>query len=335
MSDNTVGRNENNLSPEELVEIAERRAGSQALDQVVEKHLNQVMEIREKFPLNDLDLVTVKISQNKTLPEAIRNEVGNLRGKLRALIEEVARRIEERKYKSSEVAIQELKLSYTERERVNALINADKNVHISYQSLKIAVESFSEFNKLIIKRLEESEMAGNVQAERNLVLGNALLVYELTDFVITYVQGFKVKGVEEISQLHNDMLNKIKHLRQEQEELKQKAQSDEIDLPVREQILANIQARESSIEILTSEWDSYVKTIKELESDVDLVRKKLPTLSLIRDNAKSQINFLEAMAVMQIVKDSLDTLAKTIGTLEKIELVSLSPDRVRRLLGIR
>ncbi|HEY9402504.1 MAG TPA: hypothetical protein VIQ24_07405, partial [Pyrinomonadaceae bacterium] len=157
MSQNPYENEAGTLRPEDLVEEAEREAASQAIDMVVEKHITQVMDIREQYPLNDRDLFTSNITKFTDIPQSVRQDVGSLRQKLRSIIEKVAARIEDRKYKSSEEAIGDMKLAYNEREQVNALIKSDKKVHVSYQSLRIAVESFSEFNKLIIKRLEESE----------------------------------------------------------------------------------------------------------------------------------------------------------------------------------
>lgn len=335
MSQNFSGDEVGTLRPEDLVEEAEREAASQAIDMVVEKHIDQIMAIREQYPLNDRDLFSTNITKFSDIPQSVRQDVGSLRQKLRGIIEKVAARIEDRKYKSSEEAINDMKLAYNEREQVSALIKSDKKVHVSYQSLRIAVESFSEFNKLIIKRLEESEKAGDAQMQRNLIFGNALLVYELTDFVINYIESFRVQGIEEIDALHATMAKRFEQFRAEQEQLKQQVQTDDVDEAVREQILLDIKNREDSIAVVVKEWDDYVKTIRELVSETGGVKKRLPTLKAIRDNAKSQISLLEAVAVMQIVQSNIGALNATIATLEKIELVSLSPDRVRSLLGIK
>ncbi len=225
-------------------------------------------------------------------------------------------------------------LALNERTKVKALINADKQVHISYQALKVAIEFFSELNKLIMDKIEDSEKSGNVQMERNLILGNAILVYELTDFVINYIETFEIEGVNEILELYKQESKRLEKLLVEQKGLKEKAQSDEIDPQVKALILSDIKARESSIEIIVNEWRDYVKTIEETQNEAGSVSKKLPTLKLIRDNAKSQISLIEAIAVMQIVKRNLSAIEAAILTLEKIELITLSPTRVRRLLGI-
>jgi hypothetical protein len=67
---------------------------------------------------------------------------------------------------------------------------------------------------------------------------------------------------------------------------------------------------------------------------VEAIMSKLPTLNAIKDNAKGQIKFLQAAAVMNIVKSNLSAVQASISSLEGLKLVSLSPDRVRLLLGI-
>jgi len=71
-----------------------------------------------------------------------------------------------------------------------------------------------------------------------------------------------------------------------------------------------------------------------LEGEIGYVSKKLPSLHLIRDNAKAQINTLAAVAVLQIVQSNIRTIERAVLQLEQLQLASLSADRVKRLLGI-
>ena len=70
------------------------------------------------------------------------------------------------------------------------------------------------------------------------------------------------------------------------------------------------------------------------QEETKAVEERLPSLRLIRDNAKAQINTLEAVAVLQIARKNIRTIEATIEKLGRIELASLSSDRVKRLLGI-
>jgi hypothetical protein len=60
----------------------------------------------------------------------------------------------------------------------------------------------------------------------------------------------------------------------------------------------------------------------------------IPNLELIRDNAKNQLNVLQLVAMVSILKKDLFQFKTALVKLEEMKLVSLSPDRVRRLIGI-
>lgn len=319
--------------PEELLELAEKQAGTDAMHMLVDKHLDKLMALREQLPIDDIDLLSTNIATNKRVDHAVKEQITSLHAKMRKLVEEVARRIENNKYKSSEEAIEGFR-SLKERERSLRLLIADKKTHVSCQSLKVAVELFYELNKQIVERLESASEIDPAE-ERKLLLGNALLVYELTDFAIHFIEGFQLHGMDEIESIHKDMQKTIDSLRDEAKALRKQAESQDHDEHLRQQVLHDIANRDESIGVLETEWSSYMKTVRSCEGEIGYVTKKIPSLRLIRDNAKAQINTLAAVSVLQIVQGSIRAIEATVLQLEKIELASLSADRVRRLLGIR
>ena len=58
-----------------------------------------------------------------------------------------------------------------------------------------------------------------------------------------------------------------------------------------------------------------------------------PSLRVLRDNAKGQIEVLAAISVLGLVKANLGAIASTVEALVAIELVPLSADKVKLLLG--
>lgn len=111
------------------------------------------------------------------------------------------------------------------------------------------------------------------------------------------------------------MNEKLIQLEQEQDGLRKRAESDEIrDSQVKQQILSNTENRKRAIQIVRDEWNKYADVIEELRTNLGATTKEIPTLKLIRDDAKSQINVLEAAAVMQIVKSNVNALNSAILT---------------------
>lgn len=318
---------------EEILESVEKQAGMGAMYTLTDKHLQALMLLREQFRIEDVDLISQSIASNQRIDHTIRHQISSLHDKMALLIREVASKIESEKYQTAEEAINGMKLSMSQREKVSALIAADKKLHTSCQTLKIAIEAFSELNKLIFSRLE-NEGALDPSEEYKLVLGNALLVYELTDFSIRFIERFNIQGIQEIEAIHSDMKRTITSLRNEQNTLFKQAKSPDIEPFLREQVQADIQHRAESIALLEQEWVSYMDTVKILEGETGIVGKKLPSLRLIRDNAKAQINALAAVAVLKIVQNNIRAIEGAVLQLEQLQLASLSADRVKRLLGI-
>ena len=221
------------------------------------------------------------------------------------------------------------------RHKGRDLVAADKRVHVSCQSLKLAIEFFSRLNQSIIEKIEVAETAKDLGTETKLILGNALLVYELTDFIIKYIEQFQMDGLKETKDLHKQALKHIEETRTVEVRLREQANHPEIDPKLREQTLEIIQDREASIKILEDEWNNYVKSIEELERETGSVKVKLPDLRLVRENARAQIQLLEAVVMLQILRSELGAMRATMLTLGNIKLAPLSPSRVRRLLGIR
>ena len=320
-------------TPEELLAIAEKQAGSDAMHMLVDKHLDGLMVLRKQVAIDDIDLLSKKIAGNRRLDGRIRENLGTLQTKMRTLIREVAARIEERKYTTSMEAIEGMALSLSQADKVRALIAGDKRMQVSCQSMKVAVEVFSELNKRILQQLENHPHMDPTE-EMKLVVGNAIVVFELTDFCITFIEEFELEGLGDIEELWTEAKRTISRLRDEQRDLRKKAEGKGIDDFLREDTIQDIASREEAISILESEWDTYIQSVRGKQGETKAVGNRLPSLRLIRDNAKAQINTLEAVAVLQIARKNIRAIEATIEQLGRIELASLSSDRVKRLLGI-
>jgi hypothetical protein len=316
----------------DTLERTARGAATEAVNQVVENHIRAILQIRSSYPVNDRDLFSGNVMRIEGIPDALRQQVADLHGRIRRIIDAVAARIEERNYASAEQAIAAMQLAYLDQQRAKALIDADKQVHISFQTLRTAVQLFAQLNETIIDKIERREASD--LTETNLLLGNAILVYELTDYAISFLEDFSVRGIAEINTLHTDAKKKLAELRVQQSELRRKTQADGIDAMVTEQIAADIETREKSINLLEAEWQQYVSSIISSTEEVKEVRSKIPTLEVIRENAKIQIGVIGAVGMLRILRQNVGAMETTILTLEKMKLVSLSPNRVRRLLGI-
>jgi len=317
--------------PADPVERVHRRAGMQAVGQVLDQHIGTVLRTRSEYLVDDTDLLTAGVGSAVAVPPDVRKELASLHERIRSIIEQIAARIEDAKYNDAEQTIAGLRIGYNERQRATRLVQADKQLHVSYQALRVAVEFFSGLNQNVLARIE-TEVSPERQA--NMMLGNAIMIYELTDFVIRYIQGFTVRGTDEIGSLHADAKRRIADLRTQQQALAEQANRPEVDPAARRQTLDDIQNRQSAIDELDREWEKYVSEVDGLDSSIDQVRSKIPTLELIRQNAKVQIGLIQEVALLHFLRQSSATIKGTVDALQGFQLAPLSSARVRRLLGI-
>ncbi len=321
---------EGGKTADELFEEIQQDAGMQAIEKVASAHIDQLVDIRENYAVDDLDLLSSNVKKISNVPEDVRQKVASFQSRVRMIIEKVAVQIEERKYKTTEQAVAAMRLSVTERSRVEALIQADKKLFVSYESLKTTVELLTKMNDVIIQKIAESEKSGDVGAERGLFLGNAVLIYELTDYVIQYVEHFQLQGIADIEQIRSSELKKLEQESNHQRALKSRAKS--MSMPeLRDGIIASIDALEGSIELIRKEWDNYTSELKTIQAGISPMSKKLKDIQVLRDLAKLQIKTYQLAVTVGILKKNNLALEDALKGLANLRLVSLTPDRVRRL----
>lgn len=180
-------------------------------------------------------------------------------------------------YKDTERAIAGLQIGYNERQRATSLVRADKQVHVSYQAPKVTVELFSQLNQ---NALDGIERETSPERQSDMMWGNAIRIYELTDLVISYIDSFTVKGADEIEALYMETKGRIEEIKGRQCDVAERANGPGVEPTVRRQMLDDVQKRQFAIDELVHEWDKYVREVKELESTIDQVQTKVVAVGL-------------------------------------------------------
>lgn len=325
---------ETRLQKAELkIEEAKKRGGQEAIVKILEDYLDKVMDIRRQYPLEhgDIDLFSSNVGNLKDVPEKIRQELTKIHIKMQMVIEEVASRIEEGKYKSCEdfIRTKESELGKNELLRMDKLIKADKMVGISCQSLKLAVEFFNKINQEIVRRLEAVEKTGDSIKERNLALANAIMVYETTSFVINFLEKFKIEGEQEILALRDEIMKEINEARIQERELEEQISQVELQ-GIRQQIRYRMEA----LDTIEQTWDGYLKEIEKQKGEIDSLKPTfVKKLEFLRKNAGNQIRVISIIPILQIVQSSMKELGETVAIIEEMKLIPLNPERVKNLLN--
>jgi hypothetical protein len=317
------------VGPTSPVERAVRAGGLDAIQRLLQAHVERVASIRAQHRLDDVDLLTGRLAGNRSLPADVRDNAANLHAQFAAIVGRVADRIEDTRYRDVESSVQELDASRKQREIGQQLVQADKRMHISYETMRLTVEFFRDINELLLGRIG-TESVSPAQLS-NLMFGNAVLVFEITEFVISFLRRFTLEtGYEPV---HAEAIRLAEGVRETDAELEQRSRGAEIPPETREAVLRDIQGRAEALDELGRQWTQYIDDVDKLQQVVGEVKKTVPGLELVRDSAKSQIATLQAIALLRSLKGTMHAIQGAIDAAGSLRLAPLSSDRVRILVG--
>lgn len=112
------------------VEQLRRLTGVSAVGQILEEHIRKILSVRSNYKLEDVNLLTANIIHNGDVPQAVRESLAGLHGRIREIIQQIAAHIEEARYREVEHAIANLQAGFAERQRAANLVHADKRMHV-------------------------------------------------------------------------------------------------------------------------------------------------------------------------------------------------------------
>jgi hypothetical protein len=324
----------------ELIEL-EKNAGYQAVLTYLQDYTKKVRDIQEKYAFSNRDIMSPRLIDNPKLSLEEMAALDDLKRKLDHIISEVAERVEKHRVISYDDYTQRYELNAYDRLRVNSLVSSVRDINKSIQKLKFTVETFSRCNKFIINEFDECVKKGEFIKTKMFVLGNIILIFELANYLINFLEKFKLDGIDDILNLSRKELERINATMAALQKLKKDAEAiGADDSTIKEQVISNLNDREQSLVFFNEEWNRYIAGIERVQENVGTLKNKIPALNLIRDNAQNQLDFYEIMKIFGImmvaeaVKKNLDTLEIVTLPLDAIELISLPPHKAQTLLGL-
>jgi hypothetical protein len=301
------------------------------------------MALRQRYPINETDLlsdapwrrrglVDAVFKRGQDIPEEIKRQIGNLHVQLGTAIVDVARRIGDAEAAPVERSIAQAPLAAYHRKTATELVTAYKDANISVRALHIAVGAFRDLNQRIIERLAHG--ADDRVGEGDLLLANALLVYELSDFVIRYVEEFDLWGTQMIRSIRDRVNNSIEERERQDRKLKKEVKDPTVDAATRQRTLEQVALREQAVQRVRQEWEDLDRNLAASKDAPNPLKDRLPTLRIIRDNARAQIQMVNVLALTAAARDAMVCLDATIADVEGLELAPLTLERVERLLNV-
>lgn len=314
----------NNLT--DILEYIQWNGGRLVIKQIFENHADTLMKIRQNVPANVLNLTSDQVFLNRKISDQLVDDVGGLPRKVKRVIRKTATLIEDKKFSLVENKIENTETASKNKERARSIITTIKKIRTSRQIFKITIEYFEEIIKIIYNEFNDGHP--------NMLFKNAILVYEITDYVVKFTDEFALSGYTDLMYLHKEIQSEINTIRTHQKLLSKNAKQDGIEPSVRNQVLNNIKLRNISLVTIESEWENLTKYVTDLKNVFEEIKNKTLALEPIRKSAKIQLMLLQSMEILKILRQNKVIFDEVLLLLKSAQLYIPSLEQVQQLLGL-
>lgn len=300
----------------------------------LDKHLGQVLDVRKEIAVKDSSLITDELTNHiPTMWWNVKKGVANLRSELKAIIWEIAAEHEKKRFDPiRQDFARKTGVGRRQLERGGAVLESEQQMYISYHSLFLACKVCSAVNKTLLAEIEAKPGGRNEGAELLLYLKNAIIVFEVTSLIIDMIQQFQLKGRKEFQSLRDIVFKELAET--ETNSGRNVLQAGQSGIPSwqKEETMTRDRNLKEGTKILRQQWMRLEDQIYRMRQSVGSLSERLPSLKLTRDNAKVQLDFLELIAVTQMMNQNIQAI-EGMANLE-LELAPLTSYDVCRLIGL-
>lgn len=311
------------------------KKGATKLQKRLDQHLNQVFDVRKKVAVKNSGLVSDDLTKHiPAMRWYVKKRVANLRSELREIIWEIATGHEVSRFEPLRKDFETLNgVSKRHLERGTAILDSEQQMFISYHSVFFACKACSEVNKSMLSQIATLRHGNSKDGnELELLLKNAIIVFEVTSLIIDMIQNFRLKGLEEFQTLRDSVFMELAEAESNSQLNVQKANHPAIPLQQKEETIIRDRNLKESANLVRLQWRMFEDQIFRMRQNAGSLADNLPSLALTRDNAKVQLDFLELLAVTQMMNQNIQAI-DGLTNLE-LDLAPLSPYDVCRLIGL-
>jgi TolA-binding protein len=311
---------------EELIE-----QGAQVIKDQIEAGVQSVIDLDGKNKLGSNlkpeEFLSDQLLLNESVPAKVKAQVEQRRETTRAVVLSIAHEIETRHFRSAEEAIGQIDILSHQRERIQAILQSQKQINYSFRTLEVLIGVFQRYNADLLQRMSDSH---DLEKSLRLRMENALMVYELLDFAHQSIEHFVLNGVEELRAIKTEVFAEIKEVEKEQRQLvrKLKKTSDH----AQQSIMKTVEDRKQVFDKMRERWDDMEGRVEAVIHQVKEVKKILPDLDAYRLNAKIHIKVLSLVAIMNMVEKNLE-IVERFAEVDWDLLAPFEPDDYLALVG--
>ncbi len=307
----------------EKLEKAEREVAFETATALAKKHIDILTEIRERHLIDDSELLSERIVSIPKISAQMKREVSGLRDRLRTAILTVAANIEERKYRDA-TQIAKSTPGMKQRQIASNIVDSEKRLHISVQSLQVTVDVFNTLNDQILEYLDK---------DARKFFANAVLISELASFLIEYIKKFEVDGLIDIQNLHKERLPYFKQIRADIGKSRKQLADARLSEEERALRMAELKASAENLEEIERSWSEWVRDYQGNVKWVQSVRDLIPALEARRDVANIRLKLLQEMGILARIRENAMALRETTLTISQLKLAPLPNEKLKRLIS--
>jgi hypothetical protein len=314
---------------------SDMKKGVMKLEKRLDQHLGRILEIRKGVAVKNSSLVTDELTKHiPALRWHVKRKVANLRSELKEILWELAVDHEKRRFEPLRKDFEKVNgVSKRHLERGYAILESEQQMFISYHSVFFACRACSEVNKAILSRIENERLKEKMDGkELELLLKNAIIVFEVTSLIIEMIEQFQLKGLKEFQALRDTVFKELAEAETNSQRNVIQANHPSIPPHQKEDTLLRDRNLKESANLVRLQWRRFEDQIYRMRQNTGALSERLPSLALTRDNAKVQLDFLELLAVTQMMNQNIQVI-DGLANLE-LDLAPLNPYDVCRLIGL-
>jgi hypothetical protein len=310
--------------------------GSQLLEELLGNQAEYQTELKRDPSLVDaiqsnVDILSDSIASNSKLSKPIKQKTQEFRQGVKEYILMTAALIEKGKFEDVSQVVSSIQAGENEKRKIELLLNGYKKLSFSMETVRVTVDFFSIANKNIVDQVRSVSRSSPEFSD--LMLKNAVLIYELTGFLIEYLENFGISGIEDIEKVRKDIENQLNQTEKAIDEIEQDKDLD-ADPQLKTRIIENNTERKAILNIIRQKWSSFEGGItKNKDSINSTITKLVPNLKIRQKDARIQVMTLELVQLTRAFQSNID-LANTFADVKQLELAPLTADDVRQLLGL-
>lgn len=309
--------------------------GAELIQDELEEQASFVVQLQEEVELKNVDLLSSSILVNKDIHKNIKGKVQEYSNNIQKILLGTAHFIEKEKFETVDEAITAISLSKFDKNRLVNLVDAQKNLSFSYSTLSAVIEIFKISNKNILDEIKKVGFADSTEKRLNktaLYLKNAIVVYELTNFVVNYLSSFQLNGINDIKSIQQEVYQDIEKNHLADDELRKQVNSGSEKMQA--MMIPQIDERDKMRTRVKEKWEAMLNQIEGQTKTIGDAKSFVGDLKLIRDNSKNGIDILNIVATTVLVENSLNMIGELASNMQDWALPPLDEKTACELLGL-